>query len=405
VSIIKSLTQKPIDALMKATKGKVTHQSVEAFETFLRTPATRTSKSVHVRDALDSKRMMSTVIFALMPALFFAFWNSGMHKLQAAAELTGPLASFSEPTFVNAMLHGMWHLIPIIAITYIIALGIEFAIAGIRNHEVNEGVLVTGMLIPLTMPPDIPLWMVAMGTAFGVFLGKEVFGGTGYNFLNPALTARAFIFFSYPTEISGDAVWIAAEKIKDFEVSGITGATPLGVVAVADRGADAVKALAEYGYTLKDMVLGTIPGSAGESSLIAVLIGAVILLVTKVGSWRVMLSTFAGGYLMGLIFNLFAGPDSISFLNLPAYWHLSMGGFAFGAVFMTTDPVSSAATKIGQYIYGLLIGMLAILIRVANPAYPEGVMLAILFMNVFAPLIDHFVIQANVRRRLSRAQG
>jgi Na+-transporting NADH:ubiquinone oxidoreductase subunit B len=394
----------PVNAMMEKTKGTKLYRPVEAFETFLRTPHTKTASTVHVRDALDSKRMMSTVIVALLPALLFAFWNTGMHTLQAASELSGPFASLTEPTMLNAILHGAWVMLPLIIVSYAVGLGIEFAFSAIRGHEVNEGFLVTGMLIPLIMPAGIPLWMVAMGTAFGVIFGKEVFGGTGYNFLNPALTTRAFIFFSYPTKISGDEVWIAAEKLKDFDISGITGATPLAVAANADRGANVVEVLAEKGYTFKEMLLGTIPGSTGETSLIAIAIGALILLVTKVGSWRIMLSTFIGGYAMGSIFGFFQGPDAIAFLSLPAHYHLIMGGFAFGAVFMTTDPVSAAATNKGQYIYGFLVGALAILIRVANPAYPEGVMLAILFMNVFAPLIDHYVVNANVKRRKARAQ-
>lgn len=403
MSIFKSILKKPLDTAMEKTKGTWMHTQVDMVETILRSGTQATKGKVHLRDSLDLKRTMITVVMALIPATLYAMYNTGMHTLQASAELTGPLASLSEPTLINALLHGAWIFLPLYIVTMMAGGIVEVIFATIRGHEIQEGFLVSGLLIPLIMPAGIPLWMVAMGTVFGLVFAKEVFGGVGYNFLNPALTARAFIFFSYPTKISGDTVWIAADKLKDFDVSGITGATPLGVAAVAERGADAVEALKAAGYTFNNMLVGSIPGSLGETSFIAIALGALLLLITKVGSWRVMLSTFIGGYVMGLIFNAFAGPETIAFLNLPAHYHLIMGGFAFGAVFMTTDPVSAAATHKGQWVYGFLIGVLAIIIRVANPAYPEGVMLAILFMNVFAPLIDHYVVQANIKRRLARA--
>jgi Na+-transporting NADH:ubiquinone oxidoreductase subunit B len=405
MSFLKKILQKPLDTALEKTKGTPLHTQVDMVETILRTGTKTTQGRVHVRDALDTKRMMITVLVALIPTMLYSLYNTGMHTLNASAEITGLLAAYSEPTFWNAIIHGAAIFFPIYIVTMIAGGIVEVVFATIRGHEISEGFLVTSMLIPLIMPAGIPLWMVAAGTVFGIMIGKEVFGGVGYNFLNPALTARAFIFFSYPTMISGDKVWIAADKLKDFSVSGITGATPLGVAAVAEKGKDVVATLAENGYSFASMALGSIPGSLGETSIIAIAIGAVILLVTGVGSWRVMLSTFVGAYVMGLLFNFFAGPETIPFLALPAHYHLVMGGLAFGAVFMTTDPVSAAATPKGQLIYGFLIGVLAIMIRVANPAYPEGVMLAILFMNVFAPLIDHFVVQGNIKRRLARVQG
>jgi Na+-transporting NADH:ubiquinone oxidoreductase subunit B len=404
--MLKNLLKGPLDALEKAAhkKGSFLNKQwrgIEAFDTFARTPKTVTAGRVHLRDGLDSKRLMSVVIFALLPCVLFGMYNIGYQKLSNISASTFPLTGL-DLNLLNIMVHGAWHLLPIIIVTYVVGLSIEFGFAVVRDHEVNEGFLVTGMLIPLTMPPDIPLWMVAVGTAFGVIFAKELFGGTGYNFLNPALTARAFIFFSYPTEISGE-VWIAVQKGKDTLIDGFSGATPLGIAAVAPVGTELVPELEKAGFNLQNMFTGLIPGSAGETSMIAIGIGALILLVTKVGSWRVMLSTFIGGYFMAVLFELLAGDQSIAFLSLPAHYHLVMGGFAFGAVFMTTDPVSAAATNTGKWIYGFLIGVLAIIIRVSNPAYPEGMMLAILFMNVFAPLIDHYVIKANIKRRLARA--
>lgn len=382
--------------------------TIDAFDTFIRTPKTTTSGKVHLRDALDSKRMMSTVAVALTPLIIFSIWNTGYQKLSALQAVPRALLSShpllgTTPTILNSFLHGLWQFLPILAVTYAVGLGIEFVFAALRGHEVNEGFLISGLLIPLTLPPDIPLWMVALGTAFGVIFGKEVFGGTGMNFLNPALTARAFIFFSYPGAISGDTVWTAVDGAKDKLVDGFSGATPLALLATAE-GSDPVAMLESAGFSFKTLFLGVMPGSMGETSVLLCLVGALILVTTRVASARVMLSMVAGGLAMGILLNLLATPDSPAYWHLPAHWHLVLGGFAFGAVFMATDPVTGAATPVGQVIYGFLIGFFAVIIRVLNPAFPEGVMLAILFMNVFAPLIDHFVVEANVRRRLRRVR-
>ncbi len=359
----------------KGGKFAKLQSTFEAFETFLFVPDKVTFKGSHIRDAIDLKRTMSIVVIALMPALLFGMWNVGyLHNL-SIGESAGIWENFW---------YGLGKVFPIIVVSYVVGLGIEFIFAQVRNHEVNEGFLVSGMLIPLVMPPDVPLWMVAVATAFAVIFGKEVFGGTGMNILNPALTARAFLFFAYPKQISGDAVWIA-DKADAF-----SGATPLGDAMIGKMG-DLPSAM--------DMFIGYIPGSIGETSVIAILIGAVILIATGIGSWRIMLSMTVGGLFMGYIFNLFAAN---AYMEIPPWQHLIMGGFAFGAVFMATDPVSATQTIKGQWIYGFLIGFFAILVRVINPAYPEGVMLAILFMNVFAPLIDHYVIQANVKKRKKR---
>jgi Na+-transporting NADH:ubiquinone oxidoreductase subunit B len=313
-------------------------------------------------------------------------WNVGYQHYLATGQLgegVGTLQLFWE---------GFKLVLPIIVVSYVTGLAIEFTFAQIRGEEVNEGFLVSGMLIPLVLPVDVPLWMVAVSTAFAVIIGKEVFGGTGMNILNPALLARAFLFFAYPAYMSGNQVWIHGMMDGQGIIDGYSGATPLGQAAEGN---------VDQMPQAMDMFLGTIPGSIGETSTVAVLLGALILLYTGVGSWRIMLSTFVGGLVMGLILNAFAVNP---FMAIPAWQHLLMGGFAFGAVFMATDPVSAARTRRGKYIYGFLIGLLAILIRVVNPAYPEGVMLAILLMNVFAPLIDHYVIESNINKRLKRAQ-
>jgi len=361
----------------------------EAFETFLFVPDRVTTGRVHIRDANDMKRTMIFVVIAMVPALLFGIWNAGFHHFQA----TGVDAGFWQMVWF-----GFKRIFPIIVVSYVVGLGIEFAFAQIRGHEVNEGFLVTGMLIPLVMPVDVPLWMVAVATAFAVVIGKEVFGGTGMNILNPALTARAFLFFAYPSWMSGDKVWISGLTEGTGVVDGYSGATILGQAALDQT--HFVDGLGEP-YTAWDMFLGTIPGSIGETSTLAILLGAMILLLTGIGSWKIMLSVFAGGAMMGLLLNAFAVNE---FMAIPFWQHLMLGGFAFGAVFMATDPVSAAQTERGKWIYGLLIGLLAILIRVLNPAYPEGVMLAILLMNVFAPLIDYYVIRSGVRRRLKRAK-
>ncbi|GHT69034.1 Na(+)-translocating NADH-quinone reductase subunit B [Bacteroidia bacterium] len=355
--------------------------TAEAAASFLYVPNTVTDKGTHIRDAIDLKRIMSVVIVALMPALLFGMWNVGFqHYL-----LIGQTADFW-----TVFLFGAKNVLPIIVVSYVTGLGIEFVVAQWRGHEVNEGFLVTGLLIPMIMPVTIPLWMVALATAFAVIIGKEVFGGTGMNIFNPALLARAFIFFAYPSYISGDKVWVALSSQQDKVIDGFSGATSL---AQASNGA----AFSEY--QLSDMLMGFVPGSIGETSTIAILIGGLLLLFTGVASIRIMLSVFAGGLLTGLLFNVVGGTP---YLEMPAYYHLIMGGFAFGAVFMATDPVTSSQTNKGKWIYGFLIGMLAVLIRVFNPAYPEGMMLAILLMNAFAPLIDYYVVQANINRRLKR---
>jgi len=359
----------------KGGKFEKLHSTFDAFETFLFVPDKVTSSGSHIRDAVDMKRTMSVVVLALMPPLLFGMWNVGYQHF---------LANGAETTLWQNFWFGFLQVLPIVVVSYVTGLAIEFGFAQARGHEVNEGFLVTGMLIPLIMPPDVPLWMVALSTAFAVIFGKEVFGGTGMNIFNPALTARAFLFFAYPKQISGDKVWIADKP------DAFSGATPLG---------DAMVGQVDKIPSPMDMFLGFIPGSIGETSALAILIGAAILLITGVGSWRIMLSVVLGGLVMGLIFNLVAIND---YMRIPAWEHLIMGGFAFGAVYMATDPVTASQTLKGQYIYGFLIGFFAIMVRVFNPAYPEGMMLAILFMNIFAPLIDHYIVQANIRKRKKR---
>lgn len=363
----------------KGGKFEKLHSTFDAFETFLFVPDKTTHLGSHIRDGIDMKRTMSIVVMALIPTLLFGIWNAGHQHFLSMQESV---------TFMDKVIFGLWKVLPIVVVSYVVGLGIEFAFAQIRHHEVNEGFLVSGMLIPLILPADIPLWMVAIATAFAVIIGKEVFGGTGMNILNPALTARAFLFFAYPASMSGDKVWIA-EKADAY-----SGATPL-----AEATAGITSGTVEFSHSLMDMFLGFIPGSIGETSTLAILIGAVILIYTGIGSLRIMLSVVAGGVAMGLIFNLFAVN---AYMEVPYYYHLVMGGFAFGAVYMATDPVTAAQTNRGKIIFGFLIGLMAVLIRVVNPAYPEGMMLAILLMNVFAPLIDHYVVQANIKRRLKR---
>ena len=376
----------------KVEKGEKFHflkSTVEGFETFLFVPNTVTTTGSHIRDAFDMKRGMIMVVIALIPALLFGMWNTGYQHFLAVGVETGLWENFW---------FGFQRVFPIIVVSYATGLGIEFVFAQIRDHEISEGFLVSGMLIPLVMPVDVPLWMVAVATAFAVVIGKEVFGGSGMNILNPALTARAFIFFAYPTKMSGDKIWIAGLDRGMETVDGFSGATALGQAA---QGNDVlVNGLGEP-FTAWDKFLGVIPGSIGETSTLAILLGALFLIYVGVGSWKIIFSVFVGGTVMGLIFNAFAVN---ALMEIPFWEHLILGGFAFGAVFMATDPVSAAQTERGKWIYGFLIGVLAILIRVLNPAYPEGVMLAILLMNVFAPLIDHYVLEANIRRRMKRAK-
>lgn len=354
----------------------------EAFESFLYVPNTTTHKGAHIRDSIDLKRTMSVVIVALVPALLFGMFNVGyQHALSIGVE----------QTILENFWFGFLKVLPLIVVSYGVGLGIEFIFAQVRRHEVNEGFLVSGMLIPLIMPVDVPLWMVAVATAFAVVIGKEVFGGTGMNIFNPALLARAFIFFAYPTSISGNTIWVA-----DAAVNGFSGATPLAEAAEAvSTGVQSIS----YSTTPIDWFIGTIPGSIGETSTLAILIGAAILIFTRVASLRIMIATFAGGFLTGVLMNAIGGN---AYMDMPAYFHLLLGGFAFGAVFMATDPVTGAQTGTGKWIYGFMIGMLAVLIRVFNPGYPEGMMLAILFMNAMVPLIDHYVVGSNIRRRVKR---
>ena len=351
--------------------------AVNAFDTFLYVPNHTTKHGSHIRDAVDLKRTMITVIIALLPALFYGIYNTGFQYYSQIG---------TEFTTIDAFIHGSLKVLPMIAVSYIVGLTIEFAFAIFRGHEVNEGYLVTGLLIPMIMPVDIPLWMVAVSVAFAVLIGKEAFGGTGMNILNPALTARAFAFFAYPTYMSGNKVWVSEAS----KVDGISGETILGMLA---SGETAIP------YDISQMFYGGIPGSIAETSTLMVLVGALILIYTGVGSWRIMLGSVIGAALTGWLFNLWGANELMSF-----NWfnHLIVGGFAFGVVFMATDPVSAAQTTKGKWIYGLLVGLFCILIRVFNPAYPEGVMLAILLMNIFAPTIDHYVIEANINKRLNR---
>jgi len=363
----------------KGGKYQYLHSTFDAFDTFLFVPGHVTQKGSHIRDGIDLKRTMFTVVIAVMPALLFGMWNVGyQHFLNL-----GETASFWETFF-----YGLLKVLPLVIVSYVAGLGIEFIFAQLRGHDVNEGFLVSGILIPLIVPVSTPLWMVAVATIFAVIIGKEVFGGTGMNMVNPAILARAFLFFAYPSNMSGDKVWIAGQ------VDGTSGATPLGHLLTATEKAD-LNAIP----SVLESFLGTIPGSVGETSTLAILIGGMILLLTGVASWRVMVSVFAGGFLMGSLFNAIGANV---YMTLPAVYHLVLGGFAFGAVFMATDPVTAAQTNTGKYIYGFLIGLMAVLIRVVNPAYPEGMMLAILLLNVFAPLIDHFVVAANIKRRKKR---
>ncbi len=364
------------------------HSTFDAFETFLFVPNTVTTKGSNIRDCVDLKRIMIVVVVALMPALLFGMYNVGLQHFRAMG---------AETPFWSCFWFGFLKVLPIIIVSYVVGLGIEFISAQIRHHEVNEGFLVSGMLIPLVMPVDVPLWMVAVATAFSVIIGKEVFGGTGMNIFNPALLARAFIFFAYPSSISGEKIWIAGLTKGEGIVDGFSGATPLSDAATAVL--SGAKEITWTQGSPLDWFLGFMPGSIGETSTVAILIGAAILLFTGVASWRIMLSVFAGGYLMGLLFNLIGYN---AYMNIPAYYHLIIGGFAFGAVFMATDPVTGSHTNTGKFIYGFMIGALAVLIRVVNPGYPEGMMLSILFMNAVAPLIDYYVVQSNIRRRMRR---
>lgn len=366
------------------------HSTFDAFETFLFVPNTVTKKGTHIRDCIDMKRAMIVVVVALIPSLLFGMYNVGLQHFRAVGDIA------LQANIWQCFWFGFLKVLPIILVAYVVGLGIEFCFAQSRGHEVNEGFLVSGLLIPLVMPVDVPLWMVAVATAFAVIFGKEVLGGTGMNIFNPALLARAFVFFAYTPFISGEKVWVAGLTEGTGIVDGFSGATPL--TKVAESSLANASTIDWGGSAPMDWFIGTIPGSIGETSTIAILLGAAILLYTGVASWRIMLSVFAGGFLMGLLFNV-VGVGASAYTQIPAYYHLILGGFAFGAVFMATDPVTGAQTNRGKLIYGFLIGVLAVLIRVVNDGYPEGMMLAILFMNAMAPLIDHYVVQANINRR------
>ena len=352
--------------------------AINALDTFLYVPNHTTKHGAHIRDAVDLKRTMITVVLALVPALLFGIYNAGYQHFIQLNE--GVL-----PSFMDIFLHGLWKVLPMIIVSYAVGLGIEFAFAIFRGHEVNEGYLVSGLLIPMVMPVDLPLWMLAISVAFAVVIGKEAFGGTGMNIFNPALLARAFAFFAYPTFMSGDKIWVSDATTID----GVSGETILGSLAQGK----------EVAYSTMDMFLGFIPGSIGETSVLAILIGAFILIATGVGSWKIMVSGVIGAALTAMMFNA-VGLNEL--MNFDWTNHLVVGGFAFGIVFMATDPVSAAQTDKGKIIYGLLIGFFSIMIRVFNPAYPEGVMLAILLMNTLAPTIDYFVVNGNISKRKKR---
>ena len=381
----KNTTQQP-GLFEKGGKLGFLHSTVDAFDTFLRVPGTVTRRGAHVRDAVDLKRIMIIVVLALVPAALFGMWNVGYQHCLATGQEWGLFQNFW---------YGFLRVLPLYIVAYVVGLGIEFASAQIRNEEVNEGYLVSGMLIPLIVPVDVPLWTLAIAVAFAVLFGKEVFGGTGMNFLNPALLCRAFLFFAYPSKMSGSSVWVSLKNGESL-IDGATGATPL---SFASEGLDAMNnAGVQYGMSAWDMFAGIIPGSVGETSVIAILIGAVILIWTGVASWKIMVSSVAGALFVGWLGNFFGATD------IPAYYHLLMGGFAFGTVFMATDPVTSAQTECGKWIYGFLIGAICVVVRLFNPGYAEGMMLAILLMNTFAPLIDHYVTDAAISRRAKKVK-
>ena len=372
----------------------------EAIDTFLYKPKSTTKNSSHVRDNIDLKRVMITVWLATFPAMFFGMWNIGFQANSIMADIgmtsqdgirgaiIGLLAGYDATSVWDNMIHGAAYFLPIYITTFVVGITWEIIFATVRKHEVNEGFFVTSILFSLSCPPDLPLWMVAIGISFGIVIGKEIFGGTGKNFLNPALTGRAFLYFAYPAYMSGDAVWTA--------VDGYSGATMLSLAASEGL------PNASEAYTWMESFIGTIPGSIGETSTLAILLGGFVLLYMKIASWRIVAGILIGSMVLSELFNLFNSDNPM--FSLPFYWHWVIGGFAFGAIFMATDPVSAAMTNSGKFWYGILIGVMVILIRVANPAFPEGMMLAILFANLFAPLFDHFAVNANIRRRLARGK-
>jgi len=378
----------------KGGKWEKFHTLYEGHRTIAFAPDSITgNKGAQIKDAVDLKRVMITVVIAMIPCLIFGMWNTGHQHF---------IATGIDATLLDKFLIGAQTIIPILIVAYGVGLSTEFTVCVIRNHPISEGYLVTGMLIALIMPATIPLWQVAVATVFAVIIGKEAFGGTGMNILNVALTARVFLYFAYPSQISGDVWTYFGDKTP---VDAYSGATVLSYGATAaSEGTNMMADLSNHWYdgmfSFMNMFIGIIPGSIGETSTLMCLLGAVILIGTGVGSWKIILSVFGGAYFMGVVFNL-VGANT--FMDMPAHYHLVSGGLAFGAVFMATDPVSASQTEIGKWIYGFMIGILTVLIRVVNPAYPEGIMLAILFMNVFAPLVDYYVVDANKKRRLSRA--
>ncbi|MBR5833227.1 MAG: NADH:ubiquinone reductase (Na(+)-transporting) subunit B [Bacteroidales bacterium] len=378
---LRKLVDKIKPTFEKGGKLGFLHSTFDAFETFLFVPNTVTTKGSHVRDCVDLKRVMIMVVLALVPAMLFGIWNVGYQYYMSTVENFDAAANFWP-----IVCHGLIKVLPLYIVAYVVGLAIEFVSAQIKGHEVNEGYLVSGMLIPLIVPVDVPLWMLAVAVAFAVIIGKEVFGGTGMNIWNPALLTRAFLFFSYPSKMSGDTVWVSGLGAEGAQiVDGFTGATPLANASI--------EGLQASGYSVCDMIIGTIPGSVGETSVIAILLGAALLLWTGVASWKIMFSSVLGGLAIGYLGYALGSTD------LPGYYQLIMGGFLFGTVFMATDPVTSAQTEKGKWIYGFLVGALAVVVRIWNPGYPEGMMLAILLMNTFAPLIDHYVIEGSIKRR------
>ena len=385
---LRNLVDKIKPTFEKGGKLGFLHSTFDAFETFLFVPNTVTRRGAHVRDCVDLKRVMIMVVIALVPAMLFGIWNTGYQH---------SLAFGLDWGFWNIVLYGLVKVLPLYIVSYLVGLGIEFVSAQIQGHEVNEGYLVSGMLIPLIVPVDVPLWMLAIAVAFAVIIGKEVFGGTGMNIWNPALLTRAFLFFSYPSMMSGDTIWTGgvtrfmndgvAFQAGNGLVDGFSGATPLANATFEN-----------LSPKFMDMIIGTIPGSVGETSVIAILIGAFILLWTGVASWKIMISSVAGGLAIGYL------GYAVGATDLPGYYQLVMGGFLFGTVFMATDPVTSAQTECGKWIYGFLVGALAVTVRIWNPGYPEGMMLAILLMNTFAPLIDHYVVEGSIKRRAKKVK-
>ena len=374
---LRKLVDKIKPTFEKGGKLGFLHSTFDAFETFLFVPNTVTKKGAHVRDCVDLKRVMIMVVLALVPAMLFGIWNVGYQH---------SLAFGLDWSFWQIVGHGLIKVLPLYIVAYLVGLAIEFVSAQIQGHEVNEGYLVSGMLIPLIVPVDVPLWMLAIAVAFAVIIGKEVFGGTGMNIWNPALLTRAFLFFSYPSKMSGDTVWVSGLGEQGAQmVDTFTGATPLANASM--------EGLSASGYSMFDLIVGTTPGSVGETSVIAILLGAALLLWTGVASWKIMFSSILGGLAIGYLGFALGSTD------LPGYYQLVMGGFLFGTVFMATDPVTSAQTEKGKWIYGFLVGALAVVVRIWNPGYPEGMMLAILLMNTFAPLIDHYVIEGSIKRR------